>query len=282
MRDINIGDEVITPMADKKMPELAWVEIDGLQVDDRYQRELGVKNWTRIRKIAQEFRWSRFSPILVAPIEGGGYAIVDGQHRAHAAKMRNIKKVPALIVEMDETEQARSFSWVNDQVTRISAFHIYKAALAAGDAWAVQSRDAVEAAGCKLMTCNKSTNQKKSGEIFTMALVRGMIEKKQAKVVTGGLAALRGYDTTDRVALYSGIILKPWLSALAEKPKFLSLDLVAFLNEHDPYRILNRIDLMRKEEGLQGKTPAKLERDAFISLLDAYAKSQRKAHQKAA
>lgn len=201
----------------------------------------------------------------------GGFAIVDGQHRVHAAKICGFERVPAMIVQMDKREQARSFSWVNDQVTRISTFHIYKAALAANDRWAVACRDAVEAAGCTLMTSNASTNKKQVGQIFAVALIRQLVEKGQSRAVTVGLRALKAYDVTDRVPLYSAVILRPWLTALAVKEEFLDLDLVAFLNTHDPYRVIDRLERLRRESGRTGKTPAKLERDAFVKLLETFA-----------
>ena len=217
MRPIDTGSEPRVIPEEQPLPELAWVDIDGLVIDDRYQRPLGKANWSRIRKIAAEFRWSRFSPILVAPTASGGYAVVDGQHRVHAAKICGFSRVPALIVQMDKQEQARSFSWVNDQVTRISTFHIYKAALAAGEDWAIDCREAVEVSGCRLMTGNSSTNSKKVGEIYAIALIRHLVERDKARVVTTGLKALLDYDVTGRVPLYSAVILRPWLSAL-ERP----------------------------------------------------------------
>ncbi|MBW3243474.1 ParB N-terminal domain-containing protein [Epibacterium sp. DP7N7-1] len=271
MRPISIGTEPRVTPEEQPLPELSWIDISGLVIDDRYQRPLGKGNWNRIRKIAAEFRWSRFSPILVAPTASGCFAVVDGQHRVHAALICGFDRVPALVVEMDSREQARSFSWVNDQVTRISTFHIYKAALAAGDDWAVSCRDAVEASGCRLMTANSSTDNKKVGEVYAIALIRQLVERDKARVVTIGLRALLEYDVSGRVPLYSAVVLRPWLSALASNELYLDLDLVGFLNSHDPYRVLDRLERLRKESGKTGKTPAKLEREAFITFLNKFA-----------
>ena len=52
---------------------------------------------------------------------------------------------------------------------------------------------------------------------------------------------------------------------------YLDLDLVGFLNAHDPYRILDRLDRLRRESGKTGKTPTKLEREAFVTFLDNFA-----------
>lgn len=268
MRMIDIEGEIPVEPREQALPEILWIDIDCLVIDDRYQRPLGQSNWNRIRKIAADFRWSRFAPLLAARLEGGRFAVVDGQHRVHAAKLCGYKQVPVLVAEMDDREQARSFSWVNDQVTRISPFHIYKAALASGEPWAIDSRRAVEEAGCQLMTSNSSTANKRSGQIFAIHLIREMIASGHHLAVTAALRSLRQYDDTDtRVALYSAIILRPWITAVADREEFLTADLVGFLKKSNPYLVIDRLQRIRSEEGHTGKTPITLERQAFILLL---------------
>ena len=110
-------------------PMLDWIEIDKLVVDEDYQRELKKANWAAIRRIASCFRWSRFSPVFVAPVEGGKFAIIDGQHRTHAAAICGFKTVPCQIVQMSKDEQAASFAAVNGMVTKITSLQLFKAAL---------------------------------------------------------------------------------------------------------------------------------------------------------
>lgn len=271
MRKIDISGEIPVTPKEQALPEILWIAIDLLVVDDRYQRPLGVSNWRRIRAIAADFRWSRFAPLLVARLPDGTFAVVDGQHRVHAALLCGFTHVPVLVAEMDDREQARSFSWVNDQVTRISPFHIFKAALAAGETWAIDCRSAVEDAGCRLMTSNASTATKRSGEIFAIHLIREMVASGHQQGVTAALRSLRKYDHTNaRVALYSAIILRPWITAVSEREEFLTVDLVGFLKKNDPYQVLDRLERIRRKDGLTGKTPATLERKAFVMLLDAW------------
>ncbi len=78
-------------------PVLLWIEIQNFVVDTEYQREIGKRGRQNIRLIAENFDWSKFAPIIVAPIEGGLYAIVDGQHRTTAAMIRGFEKVPCQI-----------------------------------------------------------------------------------------------------------------------------------------------------------------------------------------
>jgi hypothetical protein len=70
---------------DRNPAMLQWLALDRLVIDDAYQRPLLPGTWKSIEKIAANFQWSRFSPVLVAPIAGGLFAVIDGQHRVHAA-----------------------------------------------------------------------------------------------------------------------------------------------------------------------------------------------------
>jgi hypothetical protein len=128
-------------------PMLTWLPVEKLIIDEAYQRPLGKSNWVAIEKIAANFQWSRFAPVLVAPIAGGLYAIIDGQHRTHAAAMCGITEVPAMAVQVGVEEQSRAFAWVNSQSIRVTQFHILKAALVAKEDWAVRAEAAVAGGG---------------------------------------------------------------------------------------------------------------------------------------
>jgi len=136
-----------------QLPVLDWVEISSLVFDETYQRSIEKSGRANIGAIARDFDWRRFTPLLVAPIgDGSGdLAVIDGQHRSHAAALVGFTRVPAMIVDADQAEQARAFSWVNGNTTAVSGFHIFKAALASGENRAVESRKAVEDGGCKVL-----------------------------------------------------------------------------------------------------------------------------------
>ena len=59
-------------------PFLEWIEINKLVVDVTYQREIGRRGAANVNQIAENFDWSKFAPVIVAPVEGGHFAIVDG------------------------------------------------------------------------------------------------------------------------------------------------------------------------------------------------------------
>lgn len=217
-RAINIGDRAPVPVNAGPAPMLQWLKVADLIVDDDYQRPLGPSNWKAIQRIAANFLWSRFQPLLVAPVEGGRFAIIDGQHRAHAAMMCGIEQVPAVAVQVGREEQSRAFAWVNSQTIKVTAWQVYKAARIAGEDWAVRAERATLAAGCSLMTYNKSGKDKRPGELYCVVLVRRMIEQGLDEALTAGLGALRACPSMDRTAAYSDYVLKDWIPAVAESP----------------------------------------------------------------
>ena len=229
-------------------PMMQWLRIENLVVDESYQRDLKRENWTAIRRIAGQFKWSRFSPVFVAPIEGGRYAIIDGQHRTHAAAICGFAEVPCQIVQMTREEQAASFAAVNGLVTKVRAGQIYKAALAAGQENAVACRDAVEAAGCRLMANNATTQDKKPGEIFALALVQRQVKAGRSKLLTTALRSLRDAECGRIADYWNGFVLKSWVEAVACRPHLEAVDLSGFLDDFDIWDAVERAEEAAKKK----------------------------------
>jgi ParB-like chromosome segregation protein Spo0J len=53
-------------------------------------------------------------------VEGGRFAIIDGQHRTTSAAILGIETVPCQIVIAEQTEQAAAFKAINGTITPIS------------------------------------------------------------------------------------------------------------------------------------------------------------------
>ena len=68
--DISAQAPMDTPEP-QNVPILDWVDLDRLSIDEDYQRPLATRNWSNIRRIAGAFDWARFTPVMVAPMEGG-------------------------------------------------------------------------------------------------------------------------------------------------------------------------------------------------------------------
>lgn len=261
-RRIDIDGMPLYNPASQPAPQILFIDIDQLVIDDRYQRPLNAGNRAAIRRIASDFHWARFTPVIVAPAEGGGYALIDGQHRAHAAALCGFTSIPAMVALVAPEEQAQAFIDINTRQIRVTGHQIYRAALIAGDEWALACRDAVAEAGCRLMTSNFSTKDRKPGQVFAINTIRGMVEARQNAAVTAGLKALLDYEP-DSVPNFSDALLTPWLKAAAETGARADV-LLDVLRARRPWLALDAADRMADE---QHKPKATMRRDFFVAAI---------------
>jgi hypothetical protein len=152
-------------------PLLQWIAIEDLRIDDRYQRPVNVGGRKQVRSIANRFRWSRFAPIIVAPIEGGLFAVIDGQHRAHAARLRSIKSVPCMVVTVDTAEQAEAFVEINTRQIAVKPATIHRSRLISGEAEALEVQAICDEAGVILISSNRSAKLMGRGETLAVQVI---------------------------------------------------------------------------------------------------------------
>ena len=237
------------PLSPQSAPQLVWVEIALIRFDDRFQRPLARANLAAIGRIAAQFQWARFSPVLLAPVEGGLYSCLDGQHRTHAAALCGVMSVPAMVVLVSPAEMAAAFIHINSATIRVSSHNLYRAGLMAGETWALACRAAVEAAGCNLAMSVSSTAAKKPGTLYCVQLIRSLVAAGHADAVTAGLLALRQFDDKGRVALWSDYVLTPWLGAV-NRSGVADLDrLLAVLHRRDPFLVIEAATRAAKAAG---------------------------------
>ncbi|ASW05427.1 DUF6551 family protein [Rhizobium sp. 11515TR] len=146
------------------VPQLLWIPIEEFVVDDTYQREIGRRGRANIQYIAEHFDWSKFAPVIVAPVEGGLYAIVDGQHRTTAAILRGIEKVPCQVVLADRAQQAAAYAAVNGNITKTTPQQLFHARLAAGHKEAQELAEVCAAAGVEISRRNLILAKMKVGQ----------------------------------------------------------------------------------------------------------------------
>jgi hypothetical protein len=138
-------------------PELAWIRIDQIVVDHRYQRPLHAG---RAKHIARTFRWSKFQPLTVVPLAVDAarkdwtarFAAADGQHRLEGARLAGLPEVPCYIVaELAEMPaQAKAFVEINKGRAPVTNIDIYRAATAGGEPWAADLTRVLEATGVRV------------------------------------------------------------------------------------------------------------------------------------
>jgi uncharacterized protein DUF6551 len=255
-------------------PEIGFVDIDDLVIDPLYQRKIERRGKNNIRKIAENFDWARFSPIVVSKRATGVYALIDGQHRAHAAALCGIASLPALIIPGLTLEQeASAFSWVNGSVTALTSIQKFKAAMAANEPWAVRADAAVTRAGCRLMTSNASTKNKKPGDIYCVSLIRRFVESGHAEAVIATLHGLRTSCTGDWPRFYSAVHLGSLLPCVVATGITRAEAVTSFLDSHNLEEVAEMVHRIRERPGFSGKSFKVLYSDSITVLLKKHLKA---------
>lgn len=270
-RQIDIGDRDYMPADVARRPQLLWLGIDALVIDERYQRPLNDTSWRQIERIARAFTWSHFSPVLVAPV-GEKFAIIDGQHRTHAAKLCGLTEVPCMLLDLDDAGQARAFAAVNGMATAVSAIQVYRAALVAREPWALAAERAVEAAGAQLMTYSAASRNKRPGEVYCVGWVRDQIEADRGELLTQALSAVVRSGQHEDMFVWSYPFLKAWMLALRNVPRATRFDLSVFLDRHPPTRLEKAVHMLKLGNDPIGRTRthASLFEDGLREQLEAW------------
>lgn len=186
-----LKDRTLSTIDAGDKPRLFWIDIASLRVDHRYQRRIvGRTSEKNVLQIAEQFAWSKFAPVVVAEIEDGIFAIIDGQHRTTAAALRGIRDVPCLIHSADLAEQANAFAAINGSVTAISTMQLYAARVAAGDAAALALKEACDAAGVTICRYPVPASQMKVGETLAAAKLGQQLARYGRETLVAALSCI--------------------------------------------------------------------------------------------
>lgn len=160
-----------------ELPKLEFLDIAKLRIDESYQRPVMAYGRKNIAQIVSDFRWNRFSPLIVTPVSVGLFAIIDGQHRAIAAQCIGIKKVPCQIVKIAPNEGGKIFAAINTQITPMSAQYVFKAARASGEEWALALDRVCKKAGIELLTYPVQTDKQKPRQTMIVGTLRARLRQ---------------------------------------------------------------------------------------------------------
>jgi hypothetical protein len=150
-----------------------------------YQRALGRNSARRVRRLAEGFDWARFGALVVRACPGG-FEVVDGQHRAAAARARGIRKVPAIVVE---GAGAGVFLGLNRDRAALDAAQLYHAELVAGAAEAALLGAILDRVG---LDVPRTATQKAPGPMQTRAVaaLRLELRARGAGLLESGLMVM--------------------------------------------------------------------------------------------
>lgn len=224
---------------DTPAPTLQWIAIAKLRVDRSYQLEILKGGRRNIERIAEGFDWRKFAPVIVAPIDGGLFAIVDGQHRTHAALLIGKDSVPCAIVQADRRMQAEAFAAINGNVTRMSAINVFRAAVGAGERDAVELRDLCAACGVRIMGYPVSVANMKPGDCTAPAALQTARKRWGDVILAKALRAIMAQADP------RGLVTPVFITGACATFERLPFDLA----EANVATVFSRIDI-RKEKDL--------------------------------
>lgn len=215
LRTLEAAGFKAVPKTDEFGPatQLAWLPIAQLRVDDTYQRPPTHRHSRdNIARIAAGFDWRRFAPVVVSPVAGGLYAIVDGQHRTIAALLCGLEQVPCAIILADDKQQAEAFRAINGVVTKVSSFHLWRARIAAADPDASRIAAVCERAGIRVRF-NVEASEMKPGDTLALSSIEFVVRRHGDAVAVASLAAIRtsagelaGYLRADLIRAVANVL----------------------------------------------------------------------------
>jgi ParB-like chromosome segregation protein Spo0J len=127
---------------------LQMLHKDLLQIHPAYQRDVLPE---KVKSITASWSWLSLGALVVGK-RGGDYWVIDGQHRALAAKRRSdIESLPCVVFDTaDVREEARGFIDLNTGRKPVTAVAKQKALVAAGDDIAVFIQQECDALGIEI------------------------------------------------------------------------------------------------------------------------------------
>jgi hypothetical protein len=158
-------------------PMLQWLKITDLVVDPAYQRPIVGKGRQNVDRIARDFSWSCFAPVVVSPVAGGKFAIIDGQHRTTAATLVGFDSVPCQIVIAAKEEQAAAFKAINGTTTPISIMALHAAALVACEPWAVEIAHVCACAQVELLRYPVPSDKQALGQTMAVGAIAQCLKR---------------------------------------------------------------------------------------------------------
>lgn len=137
--------------------ELMMLHKDVLQIHPAYQRDALQE---KVKAITASWSWLSLGALVVGN-RNGEYWVIDGQHRALAAKRRSdITHLPCVVFKTEDVKsEARGFLDLNTGRKPVTAVAKQKAMVAAGDEVAMFVQQQCEDLGLKITVTSNSVGQ---------------------------------------------------------------------------------------------------------------------------
>jgi hypothetical protein len=178
-----------------KPPELSWIPIADLRIDDRYQRKL---KEPKVIRLAADWDWISAGAIMVALRGDGEWYVIDGGHRVEAARRRgDISELPCLLFEVDTIEEeASGFLSSNAGRAPMEIANRFKAQIVSRDLIALKLEGLIDGSGRVIST---STGPHSIACLAIMLKQMAANERPLRRVWPLILSMYEGAPITDRI-----------------------------------------------------------------------------------
>jgi hypothetical protein len=200
-------------------PMLQWLQIENLVVDPSYQRPICGRGRTNVDRIAREFNWRFFAPVVVSPVEGGKFAIIDGQHRTTAAALVGFDTVPCQVVIAGHEEQAAAFKAINGDTTPMSRMALHAAAVVANEAHAVKIAKVCACAEVELLRYPVPIDKQKAGQTMAVGAIARCLQNYGADTLITALQCVT-QTANNEPGMLSARMIKALCEVLKNKPEW--------------------------------------------------------------
>lgn len=201
-------------------PTIEWVRTDRLSIDIAYQRSTENQASQRlITSIADKFDWRLCAPLVVSRRPDGVMAVIDGQHRTLAARLRgDIPHLPCCVFNYESAEEeAKMFIAANrarKPMNRLDDFH---AALAAADNEALEIQQLVTEAGLTISRNTASASWQPGQIAFTSSIATSL--RKYGRAVVSAALTNIAEAFPDQKMIHSGSIFLALVKLFASPPE---------------------------------------------------------------
>ena len=220
---------------------LATIAISDLVVDDAYQRSVSQASARVIRRICEEFDWSKFLPVIVVK-NGGQFSIVDGQHRTTAALSIGISEVPCYVLDCSPAEAAGAFAAINGNVTPVAPADVWFAQIAAEDPKALAMKRSLDAAS---VTVVRRKDGFRVGETNAVKVLRRAYDFYGSSTLTTILQCITECGDGNPGMLF-GAVINGIGRAVRTKPDLLANPSLLF-DRMDEVNLSEVVELARRE-----------------------------------
>ena len=195
-------------------PRLEYHPPSALVTDDRYQRSLESKaSQVLINRIAREFHWPYFGIIVATDNGDGTFCIIDGQHRAEAARRTpGVHSVPVMVLdELTLAEQAMAFVQINKNRLKLNALQIHRASVRAGEPAARELDEICARHGASFPPNLRAPADRKPGELFCVRTLARILKEdgpeRLDQVIRVAMTAFEGDGADIRAGVVKAISL---------------------------------------------------------------------------